>query len=462
MSQEAKVAQHVPPRRAPGPRGHFLAGNIFDFKRDIQQALARGQREHGDVVRYRLGHIVVHGVSHPDLAEEVLVGRKNVYVKLGKSNPLSLVLGDGLLTNADHESWFRQRKMMQPIFHRHKIGIMFDKMLACSERMLDRWAANPPDQPLDMMTEMMAVTLDIVSQTMFSANIMNDQAAIGPDSVNITIDYAFKSLQNPFSPPLSWPTPGNRRFRRVVKALDALMYRLIAERRALGEPRNDLLDMLLAAQDEETGQKMSDKELRDEMLTMLAAGHETTGISLTWTLYLLSQHPEIVRRLQEEVDRVLGGRAPTLADLPTLPYALQVFEEAMRLYPVALLIPRRTSQAATLGGYDLPAGSRILVSLYNLHRHPQFWPDPDTFDPGRFTTEKKKQQHRYAYMPFGAGQHICIGNNMALMIGQLLLTLIYRRFDVRHAPGHRVERHATLTLRPRYGMDMTLHPRDRN
>jgi len=462
MSQEAELVRHAPSRRAPGPRGHFLAGSIFDFRRDIQQALFQGQRQHGDVVRYRLGHIVVHGVSHPDLAEEVLVGRKNVYVKLGKDNPLSLVLGDGLLTNADHESWFRQRKMMQPIFHRHKLGALYDTLLACSERMLAKWGAAPAGQPLDMMTEMMAVTLDMVSQTMFSANIMNDQAAVGPDSVNVTIDYAFKSLQNPFSPPLSWPTPGNLRFKRVVEALDALMYRLIAERRALGEPRNDLLDMLLAAQDEETGQKMTDKELRDEMLTMLAAGHETTGVSLTWTLYLLSQHPAIVRRLQEEGDRVLGGRTPTLADLPSLPYALQVFEEAMRLYPVALLIPRRMSQAATLGGYDLPAGSRILVSLYNLHRHPQFWPEPDVFNPDRFVAEAKKKQHRYAYMPFGAGQHVCIGNNLALMIGQLLLTLIYQRYDVRHAEGHQVENHATLTLRPRYGMAMTLQPRQRN
>jgi cytochrome P450 len=309
---------------------------------------------------------------------------------------------------------------------------------------------------------MMAVTLDIVSQTMFSTNIMNDQVAVTPDAVNVSISYAFNSLQNPFSPPLSWPTPGNLRFKRVVKALDDLMYGLIAERRALGEPRNDLLDMLLNAQDEETGQKMNDKELRDEMLTMLAAGHETTGVSLTWTLYLLSQYPEVVRRMRQEIDTVLNGRTPTLADLPALPYALQAFEEAMRLYPVALLIPRRMSQAAPLGGFDLPAGSRILVSLFNLHHHPDFWPDPEVFDPDRFTPEAKKNHHRYAYMPFGAGQHICIGNNMALMIGQLLLVMLYQRFDLQHAPGHRVENHATLTLRPRYGMDMTVHPRNGN
>jgi cytochrome P450 len=328
--------------------------------------------------------------------------------------------------------------------------------------MLKKWADNPAGQPLDMMVEMMAVTLDMVSQTMYSTNIMNDQKAVTPDAVNITISYAFNKLQNPFTPPLSWPTPGNRRFRKVVADLDDLMYRLIAQRRALNERKNDLLDMLLYARDEETGEGMTDKQLRDEMLTMLAAGHETTGVSLTWTLYLLSQHPDIVRRLQKEIDTVLGGRTPTLEDLPNLPYALQVFEEAMRLYPVALLIPRRTSQATTLGGYDLPDYSRILVSLYNLHRHPAFWPAPDVFNPDNFTAENKKKQHRYAYMPFGAGQHICIGNNMALMIGQLLLAMVYQRFNLSHVSGHKVENYATLTLRPRYGIVMTLHPRNGN
>src|SRR5437588_10430303 len=181
MAQEAVRGQQKPLRRAPAARGNLLVGNILDFRNDIQETLSRGQQEHGDVVRYRLGHVIVYGVSHPDLAEEVLVQRKDVFVKLGKDNPLCLVLGDGLLTNADHVSWFRQRRMMQPIFHRHRIGLLFDKMLKCSVEMLERWSANAgPDRPLDVQTEMMAVTLDIVSQTMFSTNIMNDQDKIGP------------------------------------------------------------------------------------------------------------------------------------------------------------------------------------------------------------------------------------------------------------------------------------------
>ncbi|PYQ13509.1 MAG: cytochrome P450 [Acidobacteria bacterium] len=447
-------------RQAPGPRGLFLLGSIIDFKRDILQAMTRGQREFGDPVRYRLGPLIVHGVSHPDQAEEVFMDGKNVYGKLGPDNPLRLVLGDGLLTSSDHESWFRHRRMMQPIFHRQRLAILFDKMVACSKEMLARWATCPAGDRLDVHHEMMRVTLDIVSQTMFSANVMNDLDKIGPEAVNVTIDYAFQRLQNPFSPPTSWPTPRNRRFKRVMRELDRLLYRIINERRTGRQPHDDLLDMLLSAQDEDTGEVMNDKELRDEVITILAAGHETTAITLTWTWYLLSQHPDIERKLQQEVDGVLAGRTPTLADLSSLPYTLQVFEESMRLYPSAPIIPRLTSRATTLGGYDLPAGSRVLVNLFNLHRHPDFWPDPERFDPDRFAPERRKAQHRFAYLPFGAGPHICIGKSFALMEAHLLLILIAQRHELRHVPGHRVMNHATITLRPRYGMLMTIHPRD--
>jgi cytochrome P450 len=350
--------------------------------------------------------------------------------------------------------------MMQPTFHRKRMTGLFDKMVACSMEMLDRWAtAYRPGDCLDVHQEMMRVTLDIVSQTMFSTNIMDDLDTIGPEAVNVTIDYAFQRLQNPFSVPTSWPTPRNLRFKRVMRGLDRLLYRIINERRTAAAPHDDLLDMLLAARDENTGETMNDKELRDEVITILAAGHETTAITLTWTWYLLSQHPEIARKLQHEVDTVLQGRTPTVADLPQLPYTLQVFEESMRLYPSAPIIPRLTSKAATLGGYDLPAHSRVLVNLFNLHRHPDFWTDPEAFDPERFSPEKRKQQHRFAYLPFGAGPHLCIGKSFALWEAHLLLILIAQRYEFRHVPGHVVQNHATITLRPRYGMLMTIHPR---
>jgi cytochrome P450 len=350
--------------------------------------------------------------------------------------------------------------MMQPIFHRQRIATLYQKMVGCVEDLLARWAAEVRDgEARDVHHDMMRVTLDIVSQTMFSANVMNDLDKIGPEAVNITVDYAFQRLQNPFSIPARWPTPGNRRFWRVMRALDDLLYGIIEARRGGGKPQDDLLDMLLAARDEDTGEGMNDRELRDEVITTLAAGHETTAITLTWTWYLLSQHPEIERRVHEEVDRALGGRLPTLDDLAAVPYTLQVFAEAMRLYPSAPILPRLTTRATTLGGYDLPAGSRVLVNLFNLHRHPDFWPDPEKFDPDRFTPEKRKAQHRYAYLPFGAGPHLCIGKSFALLEAHLLLVAIAQRYRLRHVPGHRVQNHATITLRPRYGMQMTVHRR---
>jgi cytochrome P450 len=244
-----------------------------------------------------------------------------------------------------------------------------------------------------------------------------------------------------------------------MSALDTLVYRLIAERRAALEPRNDLLDMLLAAQDAETGERMGDRQLRDEILTMFAAGHETTAITLTWTFYLLSQHPHVLRKLQREVDEVLGGRVPTLADLPQLPYTLAVFEESMRLYPSAPIIPRLTQRETTLDGHYLPASSRVLVNLFNIHRHRDHWDDPEDFQPDRFLGGRRKERHRYAYVPFGAGPHLCIGKHFALLEAHLLLAAIAGRYELRHVPSHRAVTHATITLRPRYGMLMTLHPR---
>jgi cytochrome P450 len=444
---------------APGPRGTPLLGSIPAFRRDILAAMSAGWREHGDLTRYTLGPLVVHGVSNPELAEEVLTDSAT-YGKLGPENPLRLVLGNGLLTSSDHDSWLRNRRMMQPVFARSSISGLYDTMVGCTESALDRLDADyAPGDQLDLHTEMMRVTLDIVSRAMFSANILDDLDTIGPHAVDIAVNYAFSRLQNPFSPPTSWPTRSNRRFAGVMSALDTLVYRLIAERRAAVEPRNDLLAMLLAAQDAETGERMGDRQLRDEILTMFAAGHETTAITLTWTFYLLSQHPHVLRKLQSEVDEVLGGRVPALADLPQLPYTLAVFEESMRLYPSAPIIPRLTQRETTLGAHHLPASSRVLVNLFNIHRHRDHWDDPEAFQPDRFIGDQRKERHRYAYVPFGAGPHLCIGKHFALLEAHLLLAAIAGRYELRHVPSHRAVTHATITLRPRHGMLMTLHPR---
>lgn len=443
---------------APAVPGLPLLGSIADFRRDILAAMQAGWRTRGDLTRHRLGPVTVHGVSSPELAGEVLTNSA-VYGKLGADNPLRLVLGAGLLTSSDHESWLRNRRMMQPIYSRTSIADMYAKMVTCTEDMLARLATTyRPGDPLDLHKEMMRVTLDIVSRCMFSTSAAETIDVIGPDAVDIAINYAFARLQNPLSLPSRWPTPRNRRFQRVMTGLDELMYGLIARRRA-GETRHDLLDMLLAARDADTGAGMTDRELRDEIITTFAAGHETTAITLTWTCYLLSQHPQVLRRIQREVDAALGGRLPTLADLPNMPYTLQAFEESMRLYPSAPIVPRLTSRDTVLAGCRVPAGSRVLVNLYNIHRHPDHWPDPERFEPARFAADERKGQHRFAYLPFGAGPHLCIGKHFALMEAHLLLAALVQRYEFRHLPSHPVVNHATITLRPKYGMVMTMHPR---
>jgi cytochrome P450/ubiquinone/menaquinone biosynthesis C-methylase UbiE len=456
----AQVA--VPDQLAPAATGLPVLGNILDFKRDILRALRLGWDTHGDLVRHRLGPVTVHGVSSPELAGEVLTNSA-VFGKLGPDNPLRLVLGDGLLTSSNHESWMRNRRMMQPIYTKQSISSMYDTMVACVEEMLEQLcSARRYGDAMDVHKVMMRVTLDIVGRCMFSTHVRDTIGAISPDAMDIAVNYAFSRLQNPFSPPLSWPTPANRRFRNVMRDLDELMFRLIRERRRSGEHRQDLLDMLLSMRDADTGVGMTDKELRDEIITTFAAGHETTAITLTWALYLLSRHPQVLRRLEAEVDQVLGGRLPTLEDMQRMPYSLQVFEESMRLYPSAPIVPRLTTTDTSLGGFRVPAGSRILVNLYNIGRHGRHWPDPERFDPDRFSIEAKKQHHRYSYIPFGAGPHLCIGKHFALMEAQLLLISLVQHHEFRHVPTHQVVDVASITLRPRYGMLMTMHKRRRD
>ncbi|WP_405991029.1 cytochrome P450 [Streptomyces sp. NBC_00986] len=446
---------------APRAAGLPLLGSVLDFRRDILQAMHRGRTAHGDLVRYRLGPVTVHGVTSPELAAEVLTDSDR-FGKLGPDNPLRLVLGEGLLTSDDHKSWLRNRRMMQPIYTKQALAGMFATMgVSAAEQiahMADRYRTGAV---VDLHTEMMRVTLDIVSRCMFSTDVSRTLAGLGPDAVDVAINYAFDRLQNPLSPPTSWPTPRNRRFQDVMRGLDDLIYRIIAERRQPDAVTGggDLLDMLLAARDADTGEGMTDRELRDEVITTFAAGHETTAITLTWAFYLLSRHREVLERVQREVDGVLGEDLPTPDDLAAMPYTLRVFEEALRLYPSAPILPRLVRRDTELGGYRVPAGSRVLVNLYDIHRHPRHWPDPERFDPDRFLAEAGKGRHRFAYLPFGAGPHLCIGKHFALMEAHLLLCALVRRWEFRHVPSHRVVNHATITLRPRYGMLMTMHQR---
>jgi len=447
--------------RAPLPPGRFLLGHLIDYKRDMMGFLAARQAEQGDIFRIRLGRREIHMLCHPDMAEQVLIKERGSFGKVaelgGPPRGLPLVLGKGLVTNYG-EAWQRQRQLIQPIFHKGQIARMADTMTAAGERLLTRWRDQfQPGAVVDIAQEMMRVTVDIVSETMFGEDVADKVDVIG-ESFPRLLRYAFASLTDPFTPPLHWPTPGNRAFLRARDQLDQLIYELIEHRLKGGEPRGDLLDMLLAARHEDSGEAMSFEQLRDEVATVFGAGHETTANALSWTWYLLAGHDAVRARLREELRTVLGGRTPTFADLPSLPYTRAVFEESMRLFPPAPVIPRAVMRDTHIGGYALHKGELTITNAFLIHQHPGFWREPAKFDPERFLPGAAGPAHRCAYIPFGAGPRVCIGNHFALMEGQLLLAQIAQRYDLKLVPGQKIEREVAVTMRPKYGMRMTLNP----
>jgi cytochrome P450 len=433
-----------------GPKGPPLLGHLFAFRRDPLAFLSRIARDYpGDVLRFRPGPRDVYLLKHPDLIKDVLVTHQHDYSKSRGLEWAKLFLGEGLLTS-EGEFHTRQRRLAQPAFHRQRIGSYADDMVQRTVRAREAWSAG---QVLDVDDEMMRLTLAVVSSSLFGTDVGASAEQVSEDLASII------ALFPRFSLPLfgliqKLPLPSNVRFDRAVARLDALVYRLISERQRDGRDHGDLLSMLVLAQDDEGGGRMTDRQLRDEVITLLLAGHETTSNALTWTWYLLSQNPEAEARWREELRRVLGDRVPTIEDLPALRYTEMVLAESMRLFPPAWGIGRRALRDVTLGGFAIRKGAILALSPYIVHRDARFWPDPLRFDPDRFTPEAKAARPRFAYFPFGGGARSCIGEPFAWMEGVLLLATIGQRWGLRLLPGHPVELQALMTLRPRYGMRM--------
>jgi cytochrome P450 len=347
---------------------------------------------------------------------------------------------------------------MQPAFHRKQLATFGQLMTDATQSLLERWQhASELHQSLDVAQEMMRLTLQIVGQSLFSIDLSDETDTVGQ---------AFTALMTPLMdyiyhpvPPLGFPTRRNRRIQHYIRTLDGVVQAIITEHRQQGADKNDLLSMLLAARDEETGEQMNDRQVRDEVMTLLLAGHETTANALSWAWYLLSQHPEVEDHLHTELEQVLGGRIPTVEDLPRLTYTHMVMEETLRLYPPAVGFNRKAMADDEVGGYFVPSGTLIWISPYTTHRHPEFWEKPDVFDPERFSTERSAGRPHFAYFPFGGGPRLCIGNHFAMMEAQLVLSTIAQRYRLCLVPNHYVEPQALLTLRPRGGLPMTLNAR---
>jgi cytochrome P450 len=420
------------------------------------ESIGADWKRYGEVVRYRLGTMQVFLVVHPDGVKQVLQENHRNYLKSADYQILKRLLGEGLLTS-EGPLWLRQRRLMAPMFHRQRIAEFGATMVDSTLKMLDRWSARTSDSSaFDVCNEMMHLTLEIVARVLFKVEIEGDLAhRIGRD---VTVSNE-RLGQFDLGTLLPWlPTPRNREFRQAVLSLDAIVAGIIAEHRRSGEDRGDLLSLLLAARDQDTGEAMSDRQVRDEALTLILAGHETTANALAWTWYLLSQHPDVEQKLHAELAEVLGGRAPTVADLPNLRYTSMVIDESMRLYPPAWSVGRSPIADDEILGFKVPKGSSVMLSQWLTHRHPDFWEDPERFDPERFTPERAANRPRYAYFPFGGGPRQCIGNIFALTEANLILAAVAQKYRLRMVPGYRVELQPLVTLRPRHGLKMTLDP----
>jgi len=464
MSSVALDHGFSPRRLPPGPRGHWLFGTTREFNRDPIAPLIAIHQQYGDAIRFRfILNFWGYSFTHPDHLKHFLQDNNRNYTK--QPNPsnalLRAVIGDGLVTS-DGDLWRRQRRLAQPAFHRRRIAGFGDTMTSATLAMLDRWRAHPLDQPLNIAHEMMRLTLEIVGRTLFSIDLTGAASTVGEAFTDVNEQTSLLS-RRPFSPlALRIPfLPGTRRMKRGIARLDSVVGAILADRRAGNSEYDDLLYMLMSARDEETGLGMSDRQLRDEVMTLLLAGHETTAVALSWTFYLLSQHPDVWQALATEIDNVLGNETATVAVLPDLPYTKMVIEESMRLYPPAYIMARWGNEADEVDGYHVEPESAIVLFTFLTHRHPAFWPEPEKFDPQRFTPENVAERARYAYAPFGGGPRQCIGNSFAMTEAMLLLATIAQHYELHSFPGHQVELDPLITLRPKGGMPMYLHPRSR-
>jgi cytochrome P450 len=439
-------------RYPPGPKSRYPGSLLFEMRRDPLNFLSGLAQNYGDLVHFKIGRQDAFLLNHPDYIRDVLLVNSKNFIKGETLEKAKRLLGEGLLTS-EGEFHHRQRRLAQPAFHHQRIATYANIMTEYSVRMRERWKDGAT---LDISQEMMRLTLSIVAKALFDADVESEADEIY-QALTVSLK-AFMAFTSPFAglfEKLPW-LPVTRRFKKARERLDATIYRVLHERRASGVDRGDLLSMLLLAQDEEGGSgSMTDEQVRDELITIFLAGHETTANALTWTWHLLAQHPAVEAAVHAEVEG-LGDRLPDYTDLPRLRYTEMVFTEAMRLYPPAWMISRRTQQEYTVGGYKVPAGSVLIMSQYVMHRNPLYFPEPLRFDPQRWTQEAKNSRPKFSYFPFSGGQRGCIGEGFAWMEGILIMATLSQQWRMLHVSSHPVELQPLISLRPKNGVWITL------
>ncbi len=469
----------------PGPGDRPPLAELAALRDGPHTFLLKIAQVYGPILRYPVGppigpRLAFYLVCDPAGVKHVLQDNHKNYSKdTFQYNLLSTITGKGLLTS-DGDFWLRQRRLAQPAFHRSRIYGFVPTILAITQRMLDRWQTHATrGEPLDVAAEMMHVALQIVGATLLSIEI-GDQADALAQATLVVLDHIVHRARTFGIVPEWLPTRGNRRYKAAMRALEQAVYETIAARRpipptalpvkegGIASPGKggaggevDLLAMFMAARDPDTGQGMTEQQLRDEVMTAIIAGHETVASALAWTWHLLAQNPAAEARLHAELAEVLGDRPVTADDLTRLPYTQAVFEEALRLYPPAWIITRKALADDEICGYHIPAGALVVNSPYVTHHLPQYWDAPEAFRPERFLTETTAYP-RFAFYPFGCGPRLCIGNQFALVEAGIIIASVAQRYRLRPVPGHPVEAEPGVTLRPRHGLLMTVEPVDRN
>jgi cytochrome P450 len=438
--------------RPPGPKPHLLIGNIPLASRDPLSLFLRWAREFGDLFYYRAAWLHVYFLNHPDLIDFVLVRNSQAFQKDRVLRQSRWFFGEGLLTS-EGDFWLRQRRLSQPAFHRERVASYARIMTDYAAKLVAGWQSG---EIRNVHQEMMQLTLGIVVRALF--NVEAEQTARISAAVNALMHNAtgIRMLLPPVGRYL--PLPTMIAVRRAVQHLDDTVYRIIEQRRNDNRDSGELLSILMQARDDD-GRRMTDKQLRDEVLTFLLAGHETTAIALSWTWHLLAQHPEIEQKLHSELDRVLVGRPPEFSDLSALAYTEAIIKESMRLYPPAWSLARTVVCDIELRGYNIPAGSNVVMSQWIMHRDARYFAHPEKFDPERWLDEATRKLPRFAYFPFGGGPRQCIGAGFAQMEATLLLASIAQRFRLHAVPDHPIIPVPSFTLRPKYGLPMSIEAR---
>lgn len=448
----------TPTKPIPYIRGERpFVGSLPDYAKDRLSLFQRIAQECGDVGAFHFGPYTLALFNTAEFVHSIFVEHADDFDKGDVlHNAFRPVIGNGLFTS-EGEFHRRQRKLMAPPFQPRHIMSYTDSMVAYSEQLQQQWVDG---EIIDVAQEMTRLTMSIVGKVLFDADVFTETDELG-FAMHTVLAHVSHTLASLFPIPLNWPTQHNRHTQKAIAVLKRRIQKMIDERRADPNARNDFLSILLQAKGED-GSGMSDEQLQDESLTLFGAGHETTATALSWTWYLLTKHPDIYQKVQQEVDSVLQGRTPTYADLERLPYSLRVFKEALRLYPPAYATARVALHDVDLNGYLIRKQGVVMISAYTLHRRPDYFPEPEVFNPDRFTPENEKLLLRYAYVPFGAGPRICIGNHFAMMEGHLLLATLAQRVSFELVPGQYIapDPAGSLALRPQYGVKVVVKRRE--